>query len=122
MIDMHQKLAEQLNQFTRFQKDALETFQTNGNEAVGGVEKLARYQMDVMKDVVSFGMEQARIGTSAESPFDFFSQQIDAAAALGKTVEKRTNEYIELLTHAADSMRENIRAATDRVADAAPAE
>ncbi len=119
MTDLQGKMKEQLEQFTRLQRETLESMQDKGATAVDYFEKVARFQLDVMGDVIDFTVEQAKVAANSENPSDYFNKQIDGAASLAKTVESRTNEYIELLSSAADTAKEGIREATEKATKAA---
>lgn len=109
MIDLQKQFSEQLDQFTQYQKDAVEKMQAKSAAGVEGWEKFARYNLAVMNDVVDFTVEQARLATSAAEPEEFFNKQIDNASAFAKVVEGRTKEYIDLLSAAASTATEELQ-------------
>jgi flagellar biosynthesis chaperone FliJ len=94
MIDIQKQFSEQLDQFTQYQKDAVEKLQAKTAAGVDGWEKFARYN------------------TKAAEPEEFFNKQIDNASAFAKVVEGRTKEYIDLLSAAASTATEELQEAT----------
>ena len=112
MIDMQKQFSEQLDQFTQYQKEAVEKLQAKSAAGVDSWEKFARYNIAVMNDVVEFTVEQARLATKAAEPEEFFNKQIDNASAFAKVVEGRTKEYIDLLSAAASTATEELQEAT----------
>jgi hypothetical protein len=112
MIDIQKQFSEQLDQFTQYQKEAIEKLQAKSAASVDSWEKFARYNLDVMNDVVEFTVEQARLATKAGEPEEFFNKQIDNASAFAKVVEGRTKEYIDLLSAAASTATEELQEAT----------
>lgn len=112
MIDLQKQFSEQLDQFTQYQKDAVEKMQAKSAAGVDNWEKFARYNLAVMNDVVEFTVEQARLATKASEPEEFFNKQIDNASAFAKVVEGRTKEYIDLLSTAASTATEELQEAT----------
>ena len=109
MIDLQKQFSEQLDQFTQYQKDAVEKMQAKSAAGVDSWEKFARYNLAVMNDVVEFTVEQARLATKASEPEEFFNTQIDNASAFAKVVEGRTKEYIDLLSAAASTATEELQ-------------
>ncbi len=118
MIDLQKQFSEQLDQFTQYQKDAVEKMQAKSAAGVEGWEKFARYNLTVMNDVVDFTVEQARLATSASEPEEFFNKQIDNASAFAKVVEGRTKEYIDLLSAAASTATEELQETKENVVKA----
>jgi hypothetical protein len=112
MIDMQEKFSEQLTQFSQYQKDAVAKLQAKSAPGVDTFEKLTRYNLAVMGDVVDFTVAQARLATSTTEPQEYFSRQIDSASAFAKVVEGRTKEYIDLLSSAAETVTEDVQEAT----------
>lgn len=112
MIDMQKQFSEQLDQFTQYQKEAIEKLQAKSAAGVEGWEKLARYNLALMNDVVDFSVQQARLATKASEPEEFFNKQMDNVSAFAKVVEGRTKEYIDLLSAAASSATEELQEAT----------
>ena len=112
MIDMQKQFSEQLDQFTQYQKEAIEKLQSKSAAGVEGWEKLARYNLALMNDVVDFSVQQARLATKASEPEEFFNKQMDNVSAFAKVVEGRTKEYIDLLSAAASSATEELQEAT----------
>ncbi len=113
MIDLQKQFSEQLDQFTQYQKEAVEKLQAKSAAGVDSWEKFARYNLAVMNDVVEFSVEQARLATKAAEPEEFFNKQIDNASAFAKVVEGRTKEYIDLLSAAASTATEELQEATE---------
>jgi hypothetical protein len=109
MIDLQKQFSEQLDQFTQYQKDAVEKLQAKSAAGVDSWEKFARYNLAVMNDVVEFTVEQARVASKASEPEEFFNTQIDNASAFAKVVEGRTKEYIDLLSAAASTATEELQ-------------
>jgi hypothetical protein len=118
MIDMQEKISEQLSQFSQYQKDAVASLQAKSVAGVDTFEKFARYNLAVMNDVVDFTVEQARLATSTTEPQEYFSKQIDSASAFARVVEGRTKEYIDLLTNTAETVTEAQEAAQEVVVEA----
>lgn len=119
MIDMQEKFSEQLSQLSQYQKDAVAKVQARSVSGVDNLEKFARYNLAVLGDVVDFTVEQARLATTVNEPQEFFSKQIDNASAFSRVVEGRTQEYIELLTNAAETATEEVQeAARETVVEA----
>jgi hypothetical protein len=112
MIDIQKQFSEQLDQFTQYQKEAIEKLQAKSAASVEGWEKLARYNLALMNDVVDFSVEQARLATKVSEPEEFFNKQMDNVSAFAKVVEGRTKEYIDLLSAAASSATEELQEAT----------
>jgi len=112
MIDIQKQFSEQLDQFTQYQKDAVEKLQAKSAAGVDSWEKFARYNIAVMNDVVDFSVEQARLAAKAAEPEEFFNKQIDNASAFAKVVEGRTKEYIDMLSAAASTATEELQEAT----------
>ena len=112
MIDLQKQFSEQLDQFTQYQKEAVEKLQAKSAAGVDSWEKFARYNLAVMNDVVEFTVEQARLATKASEPEEFFNKQIDNASAFAKVVEGRTKEYVDLLSAAASTATEELQEAT----------
>jgi hypothetical protein len=112
MIDLQKQFSEQLDQFSQYQKDAVEKLQSRSVAGIDSWEKFARYNLSVMNDVVDFTVEQARLATKAGDPEEFFNKQIDNASAFAKVVEGRTKEYIDLLSAAASTASEEMQEAT----------
>lgn len=112
MIDLQKQFSEQLDQFTQYQKEAIEKLQSKSAAGVEGWEKLARYNLALMNDVVDFSVQQARLATKASEPEEFFNKQMDNVSAFAKVVEGRTKEYIDLLSAAASSATEELQEAT----------
>lgn len=112
MIDIQEKLGEQLEQFTKYQKAAFEVLQSRGSEAADNYEKIARYNLEVMSDLVDYTVEQSRLATGAQNPEEFVSKHIDNASAFAKVVEARTKEFVDLFTSAAAKASDDIQAAT----------
>jgi hypothetical protein len=112
MIDMQKQFSEQLDQFTQYQKEAIEKLQAKSAAGVEGWEKFARYNLALMNDVVDFSVQQARLATKAAEPEEFFNKQMDNVSAFAKVVEGRTKEYIDLLSAAASSATEELQEAT----------
>ena len=112
MIDIQKQFSEQLDQVTQYQKDAVEKLQAKSAAGVDSWEKFARYNLNVMNDVVDFTVEQARLATKAAEPEEFFNKQIDNASAFAKVVEGRTKEYIDLLSAAASTATEELQEVT----------
>ncbi len=112
MIDIQKQFSEQLDQFTQYQKDAVEKLQAKSAAGIDSWEKFARYNLSVMNDVVDFTVEQARLATKVGEPEEFFNKQIDNASAFAKVVEGRTKEYIDLLSAAASTATEELQEAT----------
>jgi hypothetical protein len=112
MIDLQKQFSEQLDQFSQYQKDAVEKLQSRSVAGIDSWEKFARYNLSVMNDVVDFTVEQARLATKAGDPEEFFNKQIDNASAFAKVVEGRTKEYIDLLSAAASTATEEMQEAT----------
>ena len=73
MIDLQKQFSEQLDQFTQYQKEAIEKLQAKSAAGVEGWEKFARYNLALMNDVVDFSVEQARLATKASEPEEFFN-------------------------------------------------
>ena len=113
MIDLQKQFSEQLDQFTQYQKEAVEKMQAKSAAGVDSWEKFARYNLAVMNDVVEFSVEQARLATKAAEPEEFFNKQIDNASAFAKVVEGRTKEYIDLLSAAASTATEELQEVTE---------
>jgi hypothetical protein len=118
MIDIQEKISEQVSQFSQYQKDALAQWQAKSTTGVDNYEKFARYNLALLGDVVDLTVEQARLATSASEPQDYFSKQIDNASAFAKLVEGRTQEYIDLLTNAAETVTEEVQEARETVVKA----
>lgn len=112
MIDIQKQFSEQLDQFTQYQKEAIEKLQAKSAAGVEGWEKFARYNLALMNDVVDFSVQQARLATKAAEPEEFFNKQMDNVSAFAKVVEGRTKEYIDLLSAAASSATEELQEAT----------
>lgn len=112
MIDIQKQFGEQLEQFTQYQKEAVEKLQAKSAASVDGWEKFARYNLAVMNDVVDFTVEQARLATKATGPEEFLNTQIDNATAFAKVVEGRTKEYVDMLSAAASTATEELQEAT----------
>ena len=112
MIDIQKQFSEQLDQFTQYQKEAVEKLQAKSAAGVEGWEKLARYNIALMNDVVDFSVEQARLATKVSEPEEFFNKQMDNVSAFAKVVEGRTKEYIDLLSAAASTATEELQEAT----------
>jgi hypothetical protein len=112
MIDIQKQFSEQLDQFTQYQKEAIEKLQAKSAASVEGWEKLARYNLALMNDVVDFSVEQARLATKVSEPEEFFNKQMDNVSAFAKVVEGRTKEYIDLLSAAASTATEELQEAT----------
>ena len=112
MIDMQKQFSEQLDQFTQYQKEAIEKLQAKSVAGVEGWEKFARYNLALMNDVVDFSVQQARLATKVSEPEEFFNKQMDNVSAFAKVVEGRTKEYIDLLSAAASSATEELQEAT----------
>lgn len=106
MIDFQEKFAEQFEQFSQYRKDAVASLQAKGAAGVDGFERLARFNVAVLGDVVNFSVEQARLATTATEPVEYFNKQIESASAFGKIVQARTKECVELLTSAVDAAAE----------------
>jgi hypothetical protein len=106
MIDFQEKYSEQFEQFSQYQKDAVASLQARGVAGVDSFEKLARFNLAVLGDAVDFSVEQAQLATTATEPAEYFNKQIDSATAFGKVVQARTQEYVELLTNAAEAAAE----------------
>jgi hypothetical protein len=105
MIDIQEKLSEQFEQLSQYQKDALSTLQAKGAASVDTFEKLARFNLAVLADAVDFSVEQAKLATSEVEPSDYINKQIENASAFGEVVQARTQEYVEMLTSAAEAAR-----------------
>jgi hypothetical protein len=118
MIDLQKQFSEQLDQFTQYQKEAVEKLQAKSVAGVDSWEKFARYNLAVMNDVVEFTVEQARLATKASEPEEFFNTQIDNASAFAKVVEGRTKEYIDLLSAAASTATEELQETKENVVKA----
>ena len=118
MIDFQKQFSEQLDQFTQYQKEAVEKLQAKSAAGVDSWEKFARYNLAVMNDVVEFTVEQARLATKAGEPEEFFNTQIDNASAFAKVVEGRTKEYIDLLSAAASTATEELQETKENVVKA----
>ena len=118
MIDLQKQFSEQLDQFTQYQKEAVEKLQAKSAAGVDSWEKFARYNLAVMNDVVEFTVEQARLATKAGEPEEFFNTQIDNASAFAKVVEGRTKEYIDLLSAAASTATEELQETKENVVKA----
>ena len=118
MIDIQKQFSEQLDQFTQYQKEAIEKLQARSTAGVDSWEKFARYNLAVMNDVVDFTVEQARLATKAAEPEEFFNKQIDNASAFAKVVEGRTKEYIDLLSAAASTATEELQETKENVVKA----
>jgi len=119
MIDMQEKFSEQLAQFSQYQKDAVTKMQARSVSGVDTFEKFARYNLAVLGDVVDLTVEQARLATSVNEPQEYVSKQIDNASAFAKVVEGRTQEYVDLLTNAAETATEEVQeAARETVVEA----
>jgi len=118
MIDIQEKFSEQISQFSQYQKDAVASLQAKSVAGVDTFEKLSRYNVAVLNDVVDFTVEQARLATSTPEPQEYFSKQIDSATAFARVVEGRTKEYIDLLTNAAETAAEAQEAAKEAVVEA----
>jgi hypothetical protein len=118
MIDLQKQFSEQLDQFTQYQKEAVEKLQAKSAAGVDSWEKFARYNLAVMNDVVEFTVEQARLATKASEPEEFFNTQIDNASAFAKVVEGRTKEYIDLLSAAASTATEELQETKENVVKA----
>ena len=112
MIDIQKQFSEQLDQFTQYQKEAIEKLQAKSVAGVEGWEKFARYNLALMNDVVDFSVQQARLATKVSEPEEFFNKQMDNVSAFAKVVEGRTKEYIDLLSAAASSATEELQEAT----------
>lgn len=106
MIDFQEKLSEQFEQISQYQKDAVASLQEKGAAGVESYEKLARFNLAVLGDVVDFSVEQARLVATAAEPVEYVNKQIESASAFGKIVQARTKEYVELLTNAAEKAAE----------------
>jgi len=117
MIDFSKKSAEQLQQYTQFQKDAIETLKGKSAAAVDNWEKVARYNLDVMSDLVGYTVEQARAATSTSDAGERMSKQIDNATAFATVVEGRTKEFIDLVTDAATTVSDDLEKATRATRD-----
>ena len=118
MIDIQKQLSEQLDQFTQYQKEAVEKLQAKSAAGVDSWEKFARYNLAVMNDVVDFTVEQARLTAKVAEPEEFFNKQIDNASAFAKVVEGRTKEYIDLLSAAASTATEELQETKENVVKA----
>lgn len=118
MIDIQEKLSEQISQFSQYQKDAVASLQGKSVAGVDSFEKFARYNVAVLNDVVDFTVEQARLATSTTEPQEYVSKQIDNASAFARVVEGRTKEYIDLLTSATETVTEAQEAAREVVVEA----
>jgi hypothetical protein len=112
MIDIQKQFSEQLDQFTQYQKEAIEKLQAKSAASVEGWEKFARYNLALMNDVVDFSVEQARLAAKVSEPEEFFNKQMDNVSAFSKVVEGRTKEYIDLLSAAASTATEELQEAT----------
>ena len=102
MIDIQEKFSEQFEQFSQYQKDAVTSLQARSAAGVDSFEKLARFNLAVLGDVVDFSVGQARLATTATEPVEYFNKQIESASAFGQLVQERAQEYVELLTAAAE--------------------
>ena len=118
MIDIQKQFSEQLDQFTQYQKEAVEKLQAKSAAGVDSWEKFARYNLAVMNDVVDFTVEQARLTAKVAEPEEFFNKQIDNASAFAKVVEGRTKEYIDLLSAAASTATEELQETKENVVKA----
>ena len=112
MIDFQDRAAEQLQQFSRFQKDTLDSLQARSAAAVDSYEKLSRYNLEVLTDVINFGVEQARVATTTSDAAELVSRQIDNASAFAKVVEGRSKEFVDLMTETATTVSKDFEAAT----------
>ena len=104
MIDFQDKAAEKLQQYTRFQKDALASMQASGAAAVETYEKLARHNLDVMTDFVGFTVDQAKAAASAADAKELVSKQADNVSAFAKVVEARGKAFVDLVGEAASKV------------------
>jgi hypothetical protein len=109
MIDIQEKFSEQFEQFSQYQKDAVTSLQARSAAGVDSFEKLARFNLAVLGDVVDFSVGQARLATTATEPVEYFNKQIESASAFGKVVQARSKEYVELLTSAAEQATEETK-------------
>ncbi len=119
MIDIQEKLTEQLDQFTQLQKEALTTLQEKGTKAADSFEKMVRFNQRVLGDVADFAVGQAKLVAAASDPKELVAQQIDSASQLAKLIETRTGEYIELVTGAAEKVQEEISETVEKASKAA---
>ena len=83
--------------------------QAKGAASVESFEKLARFNLAVLTDVVDFSVEQAKLATTQVEPADYFNKQIESASAFGEVVQARTQEYVEMLTSAAEAAVEETK-------------
>ena len=119
MIDIQTQFSEQLQQFSDFQKQAVDALQGKGAVAVDSYEKAARHNLAVLTDVVDYSVEQAKLASSAQNPEEYFASQINSASAFAKVVEGRTKDFIDLLMDAATSVTDDIQQAQKKVVEAA---
>ena len=112
MIDIQEKLTEQLSQFSQYQQDAVEKLRARSASGVESWEKFARYNLAVMGDFVDFSVEQARLATTTSEPQELLGKQVENASAFAKVLEGRTREYVDLLTSTAEAASEEIQEAT----------
>ena len=115
MIDLQQTLSDQLGQFTRFQKDAVDKLQARSAANVEGWEKFARFNLAVMGDYVDYTVEQAKLATTATEPEEFLGKRIDNVTAFAKVLEARTKEYIDLWTATATAASAELQEASNVV-------
>ena len=104
MIDFQDKAAEKLQEYTRFQKDALASMQASGAAAVETYEKLARHNLDVMADFVGFTVDQAKAAASAADAKELVSRQVDNVSAFAKVVEAHGKAFVDLVGEAASKV------------------
>ena len=109
MIDIQEKVSEQFEQLSQYQKEAVSSLQAKGAASVESFEKLARFNLAVLADVVDFSVEQAKLATTQVEPADYFNKQIESASAFGEVVQARTQEYVEMLTSAAEAAVEETK-------------
>lgn len=104
MIDFQEKTAEKLQEYTRFQKDALASMQASGAVAVETYEKLARHNLDVMADFVGFTVDQAKAAASATDTKELVNRQVENVSAFAKVVEAHGKAFVDLVGEAASKV------------------
>lgn len=88
--------AEQFEQLSDLQKQALEPARNLGGFTVDAFERITRKNYAVLGDFVNFAVEQARLPAAAASTNELFERQMSAAQGFAELLTGHAQSYVEL--------------------------
>ncbi len=91
-------MTTQNDQFTSFQKEALEPIRAANGMAADAFERLSRQNYAVLGDYINFAVEQARLPTQTADYSQYLAKQMEHARTFGEQLVRRSQEYVDIMS------------------------